>query len=45
MDTVVPIASSTIITVSMCITCEPTDTAVVASTPAYCPMINRSAMP
>jgi len=45
MDTVVPIASPTSMTVSICITCEPTDTAVVASTPAYCPMINRSAMP
>ena len=45
MLTVVPMASPTIITVSICITCEPTDTAVVAATPSYCPMMNRSAMP
>ncbi len=43
--TVVPMARPTIITVSMCITWEPTDTAVVSATPPYCPMMNRSAMP
>ena len=45
METVAPIASPTIITVSMCITCEPMETAVVLATPSNCPMMNRSAMP
>lgn len=43
--TVVPIARPTIITVSICITCEPIDTAVVAAVPSNWPMIKRSAMP
>ena len=43
--TVVPIASPTIMTVSICITCEPTETAVVLATPSNCPTINRSAIP
>ena len=34
MLTVVPIASPTIITVSMCMTCEPMETAVVLATPS-----------
>ena len=45
MLTVVPIASPTSITVSMCITCEPMETAVVLATPSNCPMMNKSAMP
>ena len=45
MQTVVPIASPTIMTVSICMTCEPIETAVVLATPSNCPMINRSAMP
>ena len=45
MLTVVPIASPTIITVSICMTCEPMETAVVLATPSNCPMINRSAIP
>ena len=45
MLTVEPMASPTSITVSMCITCEPTDTAVVLATPSNWPMMNRSAMP
>ena len=45
MLTVAPMARPTIITVSICITCEPTDTAVVAATASYCPKMNRSAMP
>ena len=45
MVTVVPMASPTIITVSMCITWEPIDTAVVPSAPWNCPMMNRSASP
>ena len=45
MLTVVPIASPTIITVSICMTCEPTDTAVVAATPSNCPIMNKSAIP
>ena len=43
--TVVPIASPTIITVSMCMTCDPIDTAVIPATLSNCPMINKSAMP
>ena len=43
--TVVPIARPTIITVIMCIICEPMDTAVVLATPSYCPMMNKSAIP
>ena len=45
IETVVPIASPTIMTVSMCMTCEPTATAVVPVTPSYWPMMNRSAIP
>ena len=45
MDTVEPMASPTIITVSMCMTWEPMDTAVVLDTPSNWPMMNRSAMP
>ena len=45
METVVPMARPTSMTVSMCMTCEPMETAVVAATPSYWPMINRSAMP
>lgn len=45
MVTVEPMASPTIITVSICITWLPMETAVVASTPSNYPMINRSAMP
>ena len=45
IETVVPIASPTIMTVSICMTCEPTATAVVPATPSYWPMMNRSAIP
>ena len=45
MNTVAPMASPTIITVSMCITCEPIETAVVSATEPNCPMIYKSAMP
>ena len=45
METVEPMASPTIITVSMCMTWDPTDTAVVPETPSNCPMMNRSAIP
>ena len=45
MVTVEPMARPTIITVSMCITWLPMDTAVVPATFSYWPMINRSAMP
>ena len=45
MLTVAPMARPTSMTVSMCITWEPTDTAVVLSTPRNWPMMNRSAMP
>ena len=45
MLTVVPMASPTIMTVSMCITCEPMETAVVLAPPSNCPIMNRSAMP
>ena len=44
-QTVVPIASPTIITVSMCMTCEPIETAVVSETVPYLPIISRSAIP
>ena len=43
--TVEPIARPTIITVSICITWLPIETAVVLSTPLNCPIINRSAIP
>ena len=45
MDTVEPMARPTIMTVSICMTWEPMDTAVVLATPSNCPMINKSAMP
>ena len=40
-----PIARPTSMTVSMCITCEPMETAVVLATPSNWPMMKRSAMP
>ena len=43
--TVEPMASPTIITVSICITCPPTETAVMLSTPLNWPMMNKSAIP
>lgn len=45
IETVVLIASPTIMTVIICMTCEPTATAVVPATPSYWPMMNRSAIP
>ena len=45
METVAPIAKPTSMTVSICMTWEPTDTAVVAATGANCPMMKRSASP
>lgn len=45
MLTVAPIARPTSMTVSMCITCEPMETAVVLATPSNWPMMKRSAMP
>ena len=45
MLTVEPIARPTIMTVSICMTCEPTETAVVLATPSNWPMMNRSASP
>ena len=45
MVTVVPMARPTMTTVSMCITWDPTDTAVMAAASQYCPVMNRSAMP
>ena len=45
METVVPIASPTIITVIICIIWLPIETAVVLSTALNCPTIYRSAIP
>ena len=45
MPILAPMASPTIITVSICMTCDPTETAVVSATPLNCPMMNKSAMP
>lgn len=45
MHTVVPMARPTIMTVIMCMTWLPMDTAVVLATPSNWPMMNRSAMP
>ena len=45
MVMVAPMASPTIMTVSMCITWLPMDTAVMSAVPLNCPMMNRSAMP
>ena len=43
--TVVPMASPTSTTVSICMTCEPIDTADTVSAPLNCPAIKRSAIP
>ena len=43
--TVVPIAIPTIITVIICITWLPIETAVVPETESNCPIINKSAIP
>ena len=45
MQTVVPMASPTITTVSICITWLPTATADTAAAPLNCPVMNRSAIP
>ena len=45
IETVAPIARPTIITVNICITWEPMDTAVVLATPSNCPIMNKSAIP
>ena len=45
MDTVVPMARPTIMTVSICMTWLPIETAVVDATPSYCPIMKRSARP
>lgn len=45
MQTVVPMASPTIMTVSICMTWLPMDTAVVLATPSNWPTMNRSAIP
>ena len=45
MVTVAPMASPTIMTVNICMTWLPFDTAVMASTWSNCPMIKRSAIP
>ena len=45
MVTVEPMASPTSMTVIMCMTWLPTETAVVLATPSNWPMMNRSAMP
>ena len=45
MLTVEPIARPTIITVIMCMTWLPTETAVVLAAPSNWPIMNRSAMP
>ena len=45
MVTLVPMARPTSITVSMCMTCEPMETAVVAATGSNWPTMKRSAMP
>ena len=45
IQTVVPMASPTITTVSMCMTWLPTATADTAAAPLNCPVINRSAIP
>ena len=45
MAMVAPMASPTIMTVSMCITWLPMDTAVMSAVPLNCPMMNRSAIP
>ena len=45
MATVAPTESPTIMTVSMCMTWLPMDTAVMAAAPSYWPMMKRSARP
>ena len=45
MVTVEPMANPTSMTVIMCMTWLPTETAVVLATPSNWPMMNRSAMP
>lgn len=45
METVVPMASPTIITVIICMIWLPMETAVVLSTASNCPTIYRSAIP
>ena len=45
MPTVIPIASPTSMTVTMCMTWLPMDTAIVPATPSNWPMMSRSAMP
>lgn len=45
MLTVDPIASPTIMTVIMCMTWDPMETAVVLATPSYWPIMKRSAIP
>ena len=45
MQTVVPMASPTITTVSICMTWLPTATADTAAAPLNCPVMNRSAIP
>lgn len=45
MPAVAPITSPAVMTVSICITCEPMDTAVVLASSSYRPIIKRSAKP
>ena len=45
IHTVVPIDKPTIMTVIICMICEPMDTAVMLSTPSNWPMMKRSAKP
>ena len=45
MLTVDPMARPTIMTVIICMTWLPMETAVVPATPSNCPIIKRSAMP
>ena len=45
MPTVEPMASPTIMTVIMCMTWLPTETAVVLAAPSNWPMMNKSAIP
>ena len=45
IEMVAPMARPTIITVSICITWLPMDTAVISAVPLNCPVMNRSAIP
>ena len=45
MPAVAPITSPAVMTVSICITCEPMDTAVVLASSSYRPIIKRSDKP